>query len=258
LETFSLEEIRQHKKMRLEELIITGGYPQLHAQPDLNRQDFYSSYLATYLERDVRSLLKVTDLRDFQRFIRACALRSGQLLNKSELARDVGISSPTANEWLSVLQASNQILILEPWFSNRTKSLVKSPKIYIADTGILCFLLNVKSETDLISSPMLGAIWETFVYSEMRKRREAGTEGLWFWRDKYGLEIDFLEDKGGRFELTECKWSENPSERDARNLIKVSELLGPGKVARASILSRSEMPYIIKGKDQLDIHVDVL
>jgi predicted AAA+ superfamily ATPase len=121
---------------------------------------FYNSYLATYLERDVRSLTNVGSLRDFERFLRACALRSANLLNKADLARDVGIAPSTANHWLSMLEASGQIVLLEPWFSNRTKSIVKSPKLYLADTGLLCALLNIRSEEALQESPAVGAVWK--------------------------------------------------------------------------------------------------
>ena len=131
--------------------------------PEIDAVAYYNSYLATYLERDVRSLANVGSLRDFERFLRACALRSANLLNKADLARDIGIAPSTANQWLSMLEASGQVVLLEPWFSNRTKSLVKSPKLYLADTGLLCALLNIRSEEALADSPWAGAVWETFV-----------------------------------------------------------------------------------------------
>src|SRR5262249_5180931 len=121
----------------IELAIVRGGFPELYANPDIDHVAFHNSYLATYLERDVRSLANVGSLRDFERFLRACALRSANLLNKADLARDVGVSPTTANHWLSVLEASGQVVLLEPWFSNRTKSIVKSPKLYLADTGLI-------------------------------------------------------------------------------------------------------------------------
>src|SRR5438094_6459770 len=154
LETLSLAEIQAAlPKTTPEEAIGRGGFPELHANPDIDQVAFYNSYLATYLERDVRSLANVGSLRDFERFLRACALRSANLLNKADLARDVGISPSTAGLWLSSLEASGQIVLLEPWFSNKTKTLVKSPKLYIADTGLLCALLNIRSEQALLQSP---------------------------------------------------------------------------------------------------------
>ena len=183
----------------LETAIVRGGFPELYANPDIDAVAFYNSYLATYLERDVRSLANVGSLRDFERFLRACALRSANLLNKADLARDVGIAPSTANQWLSALEASGQIVLLEPWFSNRTKSIVKSPKLYLADTGLLCALLNVRSEDALRQSPAVGAIWETFVFAQLRPRAPCrGAGSLFFWRDRT-REVDFVVEWGGRW-----------------------------------------------------------
>jgi predicted AAA+ superfamily ATPase len=257
LETLGLKEIRQHRELPLEQVIVLGGYPELHARSDLQRDDFYSGYLATYLERDVRSLLRVNELRDFQRFLRACALRSGGLLNKSELARDVGISAPTASEWLSVLHASNQVLLLEPWFSNKTKSIVKSPKLYLADSGLLCYLVNISSTADLLSSPMLGNIWETFVYSELRKQEEKTGE-IWFWRDRHGLEVDFLKHRGGKFTLIEAKWSEHPGLKDAKSIDSVGTILGRGNILDARLISRTKNNYRLNAPGGLTVSVESL
>src|ERR1035438_1877869 len=171
LETLSFAEIREAlPNTQLETAIVRGGFPELYANPDIDSVAFYNSYLATYLERDVRALTNVGSLRDFERFLRACALRSANLLNKADLARDIGIAPSTANQWLSMLETSGQAVLLEPWFSNRTKSIVKSPKLYIADTGLLCALLNIRSEETLRQSPAAGAVWETFVFAQIRDR----------------------------------------------------------------------------------------
>jgi len=215
---------------RLETAIVRGGFPELYANPDIDSVAFYNSYLATYLERDVRSLANVGSLRDFERFLRACALRSANLLNKADLARDIGIAPSTANQWLSVLEASGQIVLLEPWFSNRTKSMVKSPKLYIADTGLLCALLNIRSEEALRQSPAAGAIWETFVFAQLRHReRLAGRAGsLFFWRDRT-REVDFVVDAGAAWN------SSKPSGRSCRipatRLISISCAASSGRHA---------------------------
>ena len=178
LETLSWAEMRAAlPQTRLEAAIVRGGFPELEANPDIDHVAFYNSYLATYLERDVRALANVGNLRDFERFLRACALRSANLLNKADLARDVGIAPSTANLWLSTLEASGQVVLLEPWFSNRTKSIVKSPKLYLADTGLLCALLNIRSEEVLSQSPAAGAVWETFVFAQLRARPGPATSG---------------------------------------------------------------------------------
>ena len=160
LETLSLAEIRveRGRKRRRKAPSCGGGFPELQANPRIDHVAFYNSYLATYLERDVRSLANVGSLRDFERFLRACALRSANFLNKADLARDVGISPTTANHWISMLEASGQVVLFEPWFSNRTKSIVKSPKLYLADSGLLCALLNIRSEEALYQAPAAGAI----------------------------------------------------------------------------------------------------
>jgi uncharacterized protein len=241
LETLSLAEIRAAlPQTGLETAIVRGGFPELHANPDIDHVAFYNSYLATYLERDVRSLANVGNLRDFERFLRACALRSANLLNKADLARDVGIAPSTANHWLSTLEASGQVVLLEPWFSNRTKSIVKSPKLYLADTGLLCALLNIRSEEALRDSPAAGAIWETFVFSQLRGReRRAGRVGsLFFWRDRT-REVDFVVDVGGQLELFEAKWTELPSVSDAVNLDFVREVVGRARVAGGAVVSRT-------------------
>jgi uncharacterized protein len=241
LETLSLAEIRAAlPKTVIENAIVRGGFPELHANPEIDAVAFYNSYLATYLERDVRSLANVGSLRDFERFLRACALRSANLLNKADLARDVGISPTTANHWLSTLEASGQIVLLEPWFSNRTKSIVKSPKLYLADTGLLCALLNIRSEEALRQSPAAGAVWETFVFEQLRGReRRAGRVGsLFFWRDRT-REVDFVADTGGRLELFEAKWAEVPAAGDAVNLDFVRNAVGKSRIASGAIICRT-------------------
>lgn len=245
LETLSLAEILGAlPKTTPESVIVRGGFPELQADPDIDHVAFYNSYLATYLERDVRSLANVGSLRDFERFLRACALRSANLLNKADLARDVGISPVTANHWLSVLEASGQVVLLEPWFSNRTKSIVKSPKLYLADTGLLCTLLNIRSVADLRQSPAAGAVWETFVFAQLRDReRRAGrVQSLFFWRDRT-REVDFVVDVAGRLELFEAKWAEVPAPSDAVNLEFVRNVVGKAKIATAAIICRATNGY---------------
>lgn len=236
--------------------IVRGGYPELHGNRDIDTAAFYNSYLATYLERDVRSLANVGSLRDFERFLRACALRSANLLNKADLARDVGIAPSTANAWLSVLQASGIVFLLEPWFSNRTKSIIKSPKLYLADTGVLCALLNVRTVDALLASPSAGAIWETFVFAQLRHReRHAGrAASLFFWRDRT-REVDFVADIGGRVELFEAKWTEEPTGGDAVNLEHARAAFGATAVHARSLVARPRNAYPLRdGVRVLRVH----
>jgi len=241
LETLSLAEIQAAlPKTTVETAVLRGGFPELYANPEIDLAAFYNSYLATYLERDVRSLANVGSLRDFERFLRACALRSANLLNKADLARDIGIAPSTVGHWLSALEASGQVVLLEPWFSNRTKSIIKSPKLYLADTGLLCALLNIRSEETLMQSPSVGAVWETFVFAQLRDReRRAGRTGsLFFWRDRT-REVDFVSDAGGRLELFESKWTELPGAGETVNLEFVRSAVGKSRISGGAVVCRT-------------------
>src|ERR1700683_1515362 len=241
LETLSFSEIREAlPNTELEIAIVRGGFPGLYANPDIDWVAFHNSYIATYLERDVRALASGGNLGDLERFLRACARRTANLSNKAALARDVGIAPSTANQWLSMLEASGQVVLLEPWFSNRSKSIVKSPKLYIADTGLLCALLNIRSEEALRQSPAVGAVWETFVFAQLRGREQRGrrTGSLFFWRDRT-REVDFVADTGGRLELFEAKWTELPDVGDTVNLDFVRNVVGKSRVTAAAVVCRT-------------------
>ena len=188
--------------------------------------------------------MNVTQLREFERFLRMLALRSSGLLNQSEAAKDVAVSPTTIATWLSALVASNQVFLLEPWFSNRTKSMVKTPKIYLHDTGLMNYLLGIESEAEMLRSPLLGAIWETFIFSEIRKL-QTHKKGAWrlnFWSDRL-KEVDFLIDRGGVLDLFECKWNEHPNADDAINLDYAHSRLKGKKVENKQVICRSANPY---------------
>ncbi|MDX2022581.1 MAG: ATP-binding protein [Deltaproteobacteria bacterium] len=250
LETLSLEEIAQHNPFpstasALVAHLYRGGFPELWRDPSIEPSLFYRGYLSTYLERDVRQILNVTSLRDFERFIRACASRTAQLLDKASLARDVGVSAKTINEWLSVLEASNQIQLLEPYFENLGKRIVKSPKLYFSDTGLLCYLLGL-DERAIEKSPYLGAIWETALFAQLRKRREHRSDlsTIWFYRDGQQREVDFVIAAGNSRRLVEVKWTENPTARDADGLEKVAEIMrANGKAPDVSTFIACRTPH---------------
>jgi predicted AAA+ superfamily ATPase len=190
----------------LDGLMLRGLYPALHAQPVLP-EDWFASYVATYVERDVRQVLNVQDLSTFQRFLRLCAARSGQLLNLSALASETGISHSTARAWLSVLEASDLVFLLPPYHRNFGKRLVKSPKLYLVDVGLACWLLGIRSVEVLNLHPLRGALFETWVVSEFLKARlNAGQPAdLYFWRDNNGLEADLVFEVEGRLQPVEIK-----------------------------------------------------
>lgn len=212
------ETLDEHRAARhLAGVLARGFFPALWDDLELAPVDFYRSYVATWLERDLRQMLNVGSLRDFDRFLRACAARSAQLLNKTELARDVGLAVATVTQWLSVLEAAGLIVILEPWFANATKRLVKTPKLYFTDVGLLAFLLGLDAAA-LERWAGLGALWETFVLGELLKWREARhpEATLWFYRDRDGVETDFVVQRGGGLTLLDAKLAELPEAAAAR------------------------------------------
>jgi predicted AAA+ superfamily ATPase len=185
-------------------------------------------------------------LRDFERFIRICATRAGNLVNLSGLASDVGISGTTARQWLGVLEASNIIHLLPPFFNNLGKRLIKAPKLYFKDTGLLCFLLGLSSPEQMTASPFIGAVWESFVLGQLHRRREAAGSPaeVYFWRDAHGLEVDFAVWLNGRLQLVEVKWAENGGEaRALKPMHEVRSLLGNLGSDRHLVVTRTPMDH---------------
>lgn len=201
----------------LNELLLTGGYPALYDR-EISTNDWFSNYVATYVERDIRNVLAIQDLNRFQRFLRLCAARSAQLLNLSSLANDCDISSVTAKQWLSVLEATYVVKIIYPYFNNFGKRLVKTPKLYFIDTGLMAWLLGIKEVNQLDIHPSRGHLFENWVVTELLK--ETYNQGhpidLYFWRDHSGFEMDIIRDtalglqaievkSGSTFQMDWCK-----------------------------------------------------
>jgi hypothetical protein len=223
--------------------IFLGGYPELHvgAAADL----WFPAYVATYLERDVRNILRVVDLQDFNRFIRACALRTSQVINYSDLARDTGIAPNTARKWMGLLQTSAVISLVEPYFGNRTKRLIKSPKLFFLDTGLAAFLCGFRSKEDLFASSLAGAFWETHVFGQITKHAAArgGSSVLYFWRTANGPEVDLvMEQAAGKVIAIECKFNEHPGKSDATGLRGLAES-EMGSVIKKIIVCRTKTMY---------------
>lgn len=177
----------------LDRVLLNGSYPAIY-QRKVDANDWFPNYVATYLERDVRQIIAVRALSQFQRFVRMCAARSGQLLNLAALGADCGISAVTAREWLSVLEASYLVTRLPPYFQNFGKRLVKSPKLYFLDVGLMAWLLGIRDEASMSTHAARGALFETWIVSELIKQRfNAGQPAdLYFWRDSAGHEIDLV------------------------------------------------------------------
>jgi predicted AAA+ superfamily ATPase len=207
--------------------LLRGGYPEVLARP-ASATVWFASYVQTYLERDVRTVTAVKDLATFRRFIALVATRHGQVLNKSDLAAPLGVSVPTIAQWLGILETTGQVLVVPPFFENLGKRLFKSPKIYLADSGLACHLLGIDTAGELAKSPFRGALFEGFIASEIAKAQlNAGhRRELYFFRDEQGLEVDFLvPGKSGSVRLVECKASKTVTPAMAGPMTRLVEAL---------------------------------
>lgn len=199
------------------EIIWRGSFPAMALNHQLERDIFYGSYIQTYLQRDVRSLANVGNESAFLKLLRALAARTGQILNLSELSRDVGISSPTAKQWLSILESSSIVYLLEPYYSNISKRLIKAPKLYFLDTGLCAYLTQWSSPSTLEAGAMSGAILETFIISEILKSywHNGKQAPLFYYRDKDQQEIDLLITQDEKVYPLEFKRTASPNKKMA-------------------------------------------
>jgi predicted AAA+ superfamily ATPase len=221
---------------------VRGSYPEVVAHPRRDTELWHASYVQTYLERDVRSLRQVGDLVEFQRFLRAVAARSAQLLDLSDLARELGVAVNTAKAWLSVLEATYQVFLLRPFHANVGKRLVKSPKIYMADVGLLCYLTGIRSAREAREGPLAGAIFETAVVAEViRTLTHRGREPrVHFWRTSAGSEVDLLVEDGLRLLPVEAKSSATPRPAMASGIAALRRDLG-ARAARGYVVHAGDV-----------------
>ncbi len=217
----SQSELKKSKNLLsdLNHVLFKGGYPRLY-DSKLSPQDWLANYITTYLERDVRTLKNVGDLSTFQRFLIMCASRTGQILNLSSLANDCGIKHNTAKAWLSVLEASYIAFTLQPHFENFNKRMIKSPKLYFYDTGVVCNLLGLRNERELTTYQNVGGIFETYVISELRKNyfNMGQRPSLYYWQDKSRREVDCLVDAGTQLFPVEIKFGKTINSDFFKNL----------------------------------------
>lgn len=227
---FSWPEIKTvtGKDKPLDEVLFTGSYPPIFDR-GVSPVDWYPRYAQTYIDRDVRLIRNIGDLSRFQRFVRLCAGRIGQLLNFSNLAADCGIDTKTAQSWISVLEASYIVFLLRPHFRNFRKRLVKQPKLYFVDTGVACALLGIESSDQLSTHYLRGGLLENWVILErLKKRFNAGlNSNLYFWRDNTGHEIDLLEETGQTLHAWEIKAGETVQSDWVKGLNWFQNLSGP-------------------------------
>jgi predicted AAA+ superfamily ATPase len=217
--------------------LLHGGFPEAVARP-AGSSLWFSSYIQTYVERDVRAITNVRDLATYRRFMALLATRHGQMLNRTELARPLQVSVPTINQWIGVLEATQQVLVVPPFYENLGKRLIKSPKVYFTDSGLACHLLGINTAADLQRSPFLGQLFEGQVASEIIKRQvNAGMRReLYFFRDEQGLEVDFIVPaKSGGVTLVECKATRAPLPRMTLPLQQLREAFKGKKTVKRNV-----------------------
>jgi predicted AAA+ superfamily ATPase len=226
---FSLKELKVLYKNKMPDVfsfLIKGFYPRLHINK-IEQSIFYGSYISTYIERDLRLLINLKDLHLFQKFLKLCAGRIGNILNLSSLANDIGVSHTTVKTWINLLETSNIIFLLKPYYKNISKRLIKSPKLYFYDTGIAAYLLGIETKEQLLRDPLRGALFENLVISEFIKMRfnNLKDNNLYFYRDSNGTEIDLMCVKGNEIIPIEIKSGETITDEYFKNIKKIKHSL---------------------------------
>jgi uncharacterized protein len=240
LQPFSVEELRGAFPARgLAEHVLSGGYPRVWAG-GVDRSSWLADYAMNYIERDLRRIVEIGDLITFQTFLKLCAGRTGQVLNVASLGEDAGVTHTTARRWLSALEASYIVHRLPPLHRNVTKRLVKSPKLHFLDTGLACHLLGIRNEDDFAFHPLRGALFESWVVSEIRKARiHRGLQpDLVYYREGTGREVDLVVERGLDTIVVEIKSSVTPPLDAAKGLQPVVETLEKASIASRSVTKR--------------------
>jgi len=236
-------------KVSLSELILRGNYPEIASKRTVDRQLWCGSYISTYLERDVRNLAQVGDLGQFEMFLRLCAIRTGQILNLSELAKEVGMSVPTMKRWLSILETGHQVYLLYPYYKNLGKRLVKSPKLYFNDTGLASYLLGLHHRDTLMNSPNFGNLFETVIITDFLKRflHLGQMPSMYYLRTRDGLEVDLVIDLGQKLHLFEIKAAMTILPKHASSLVRITRQLGSVVKTSAIISAADENFHLTQG-----------
>ena len=211
----------------LAQAVFRGAFPELWAQLDILPTDWFGSYLRTYIERDLRNLTQVGDLVVFERFVRLCGIRTGQLLNISELGRDAGVSHSTAQRWISVLERAYLIHLVHPYYENLSSRIKKSPKLYFLDTGLAAYLMGFKNSENLVGSPQWGALFETWVIAEWRKKKSATGDipEHCYLESKTGVGVDLMVKDLTKWDIFEVKASRTITEHSLSQIQKTAKLL---------------------------------
>ncbi|MGA1870497.1 MAG: ATP-binding protein [bacterium] len=230
----------------LQKKILQGGFPEIVTLEDINNELWFASYFQTYLERDVRQLRRIGDLGDFQRFVQLLATFNGQNVNLSSLSRDIGLTVNTIKAWISILEASQQIVSIKPFYLNQGKRIIKSPKIYFLDTGLLCYLTGITSPTQVFKGPSSGQLFETAVLGEIIRDfyNQGKIPRIYWWRTSHGEEVDFIIEDKARIIPIEVKLTSKVNKIMAKNLISFYNLF-PNKIDKALVVNLSQEGFVL-------------
>ena len=248
--SFSIKEQMQNKKKadqeKLKSMVLRGGYPEIAVDKKIDLKLWFNGYLQTYLERDVRNLRQIGDLTDYQRFLELLASLDGQVLRLSEISRDLGVAVNTVKAWVSILEACNQIYLVKPFYKNKGKRIIKSPKVYFLDTGFLCFLSGITSREQIFKGPLAGRLLENVVLGEILRNflNKGELPKVFWWRTSYGEEVDFVMEREGKIYPIEVKLSSRTNKELASGLISFSKLFNK-EIGKAYLVNFAEKKSII-------------
>lgn len=249
----SIDELKQNKLLKndVNNLLHKGLYPELYNKKNISSNDWYANYLNTYIERDVRQLKNIGNLSLFTKFLKLCANRTGQILNMASIANDCGIDTKTVLSWLSILESSYVVYLLKPYFNNMNKRLIKSPKIYFYDTGIVCALLDIENSKQVTNHALKGGLFENLILLELLKERlNAGKQdNLYYWRDKTGNEVDILFEEKNKLNLIEVKSGITISPDYFKGLTIVSKAIGEENINSKTVVYGGNQYQIRKNNE---------
>jgi len=229
------------KHLNTNDYLLNGFFPRIHAE-SLNPYKAYNNYFETYIQKDLRDLMQVKDIMLFQKFVRLCSGRIGQIFNANELSNEIGVSAHTIKSWLSILQESFIVFLLPPYYSNVGKRLIKSPKIFFYDTGLACYLLGIETITQVSRDPLRGNLFENLVIAEILKHRfnQGKNSNLYFYRDKNKNEVDLLYQLGHEFASIEIKSSQTYNKSFSKSLSYIKELM-PRQITESFLVYSGQM-----------------
>ncbi|MFH1957549.1 MAG: ATP-binding protein [bacterium] len=228
---------------------LKGGFPEVVLTRNVDTGLWFGGYFQTYLERDVRQLRQIGDLMDFQRFLELLAAYNGQVLNLSGLSNDLGVAVNTVKAWISVLEACNQIILIKPFYKNKGKRIIKSPKVYFLDTGFLCYLLGITHKEQVFKGPAAGQLFETVVLGEVIKNFYNNGEipRIFWWRTSYGEEVDFIIERNGKIFPVEVKMSSKTNKDSARGLFSFYKIF-KDNIKKCILVNLSDKKMILGNK----------